>query len=44
MKQTKKPLQVYLEDTDFKILEKKRKELGLRSWAEVLRKLIRESK
>ena len=42
MKNKTKPLQVYLEPNDFKIIEKKRIAFGLRSWAEVLRKLLRE--
>jgi len=41
MKQNKKPLQVYLEPEDFKILEKKRKQLGLRSWADTFRNILR---
>ena len=36
-----KPLQVYLDERERKMLEEKRKKFGCRSWAETIRRLIR---
>ena len=40
----KKPIQFYLEEDERKKLELLRSSYGLRSWVEVIRKLLKEAK